>query len=115
MAPGKPAADDARDGDRGHEDRGEAGPARHRDPGREIEENARKEADLRRSDQEAQNVVMRRRRHEGHGGREQAPEQHDAQQSEAGADAGEDDIARHLEQTVAEIENAAAEPVRQPR
>src|SRR3989449_7381419 len=63
------------------------------------------------AEQEAQRVEARRPAHEHHGGRDKAPRDHDPRDPPPRADAREDHVARHLEQPIAQKEDAGAKAV----
>ena len=80
-------------------------------PVSEVQDDAGEEAGLEDAEQEARNVELRRRRDEHHRRGDDAPAEHDAQQRLARADPLEHQVARHLEQEVADEEDAGAQAV----
>ena len=108
---GKRVAEDAGDGDRRHEDRDDLGSAVRRIPIGEKEDDPGIEACFGDAEQEAQQIEHRRSGDEHEARRDQAPGDHDARDPDARADLMKNDVARHLEQEIAEEENACAETV----
>ena len=104
-------ADDAGGQRRRHERGNRARALARGKPLRQVIDDAREEAGLGGAEQKAQHVETGGALHEHHAGRHEAPRDHDARDPQPGADAGEDDVARNLEQRVADEENAGAEPV----
>ena len=94
-----------------HEDRDHLAAPRRRVPVGEVQDDAGEEAGLEGAEQEAQHVELRRRLHEHHAGGDDAPADHDAQQRLARADLLQHQVARHLEQEVADEEDAGAQAV----
>ena len=82
-----------------------------RKPMAEVIDDAGQEPGFGDAEQEAQHVEARRALHEQHRDRQHAPRDHDARDPEPRADAREDQVARHLEQRVADEEHARAESV----
>ena len=104
-------ADDAGGQRRRHERGNRPGTLARGKPLREVIDDAREEAGLGRAKQKAHHVETGGALHEHHARRHEAPRDHDARDPQPRADAGEDDVARHLEQRVADEEDAGAEPV----
>ena len=71
---------------------------------REIERDAWKESGLRRAEQRSQHVEARRADGQAHRRGDQAPRDHDARDPDGAPDAVEREVARDLEQAVAEEE-----------
>jgi hypothetical protein len=97
--------------ERRHEQAIDARATRGREPVRQVQHHAREEARLEDAEHEAQRIELHRRLHEDHRHRRQAPEDRDARQRLAGADLLEQQVARHLEQKVADEENSRAQAV----
>ncbi len=104
-------ADHARHGDARHEQRGDLGAPRGREPVGQVEHDGREEAGLGHAEQEAHHVELQRRVHEHHARRQEAPGHHDPRDPAARADPQQQQVARHLEQQVADEEHARAEAV----
>ena len=104
-------ADDRRQRNRDHEPRHRARSVLRRIPVAEVIDDAGQEAGFGDAEQEAQHVEARSAPHEHHRDRQDAPRDHDARDPAARADAHEDQVARHLEQRVADEEDAGAEAV----
>ncbi len=82
-----------------------------REPARQVQHDAGKEARLGRTGEQAQGVKPGRGTHEQQAGGEQAPADHHDRHPAAGADALQDQIARHPAGQVTDEENARAQPV----
>ncbi|MNK86877.1 hypothetical protein D3C87_1067990 [compost metagenome] len=108
---GQRAADHAGNRKRGHEQAVDAGAAVSREPVGQVQHHAREEARLENPQQEAQRVELPRRLDEDHRHRGQAPKNGDARQRLARADLLQQQVARHLEQEVADEENPRAQAV----
>ncbi len=100
---------DSRERRRGHEDRGDGGALARGKPVAEIENDAREEPGLGGPQQEPQDVETVRSLHECHGAGDQAPGDHHPGDPDAGADLLQHEVRRHLEQEIAEEEDAGAE------
>jgi hypothetical protein len=74
----------------------------------EVEHDARKEAGLGGAQQEAGRVETRRTPNQRGRGRNQAPGEHDARDPDARPDLLEHQVARHLEEEIADEEDAGA-------
>jgi hypothetical protein len=105
------AAQDARERNRREEQRGRLAAPRGRVPVGEVQDDAGEEARLGRAQQEADHVERHRRAHEHGGRREHAPGDHDAGDPAARAHAVQHHVAGHLEEKVADEEDARAQPV----
>ena len=101
----------ARDRGRGHEARHGARLLGGREPVREVEDHAGEEARLGGAEEETEGVEARHAAHEHHGRRDDAPGDHDARHPHARAHPVHDQVARHLEEEVADEEDARAEAV----
>ena len=77
----------------------------------QVVDDAGKEARLGRAEQEAQDVERRLALHEREAGADDGPGDHDARDPAARADLGQDQIRGHLEQEVADEEDARAQGV----
>ncbi len=106
---GQRAADDAGDRDADHEPRGHARATVGRIPVRQVEDDAGEEAGLGDAEQEAHDIERRRAGDEHHAARQDAPRDHDPRDPDPRADAMQDDVARDLEDEVADEEDAGAE------
>jgi len=84
---------------------------RSRIPVAEVIDDSGQKAGLGHTEQEAQHVEARRPLHVHHRDGQDAPRDHDARDPKARADAHEDQIARHLEERIADEEHACAEAV----
>ena len=100
-------------GDRGpgHEDGNDRAAPRAWEPIGQVQDDAGKEAGLEGTEQEAQDIELQRRLHEHQNGRAKAPAHHDAEQRLARADLLQHQVARHLEDQVADEEDAGAESI----
>ncbi len=78
----------------------------------EIEHDAGKEARFEHAKQKAQQIELGRRAHEHRRGGRRAPQHHDPEQRRARADALQQQIARHLEQRIADEEHRRPDAVR---
>ena len=107
-------ADDARDGNRGHEARDRAGALDCGEPVGEIENHAREKTCLDHAEQGAQRVKARNPAHQHHGRGDRAPHDHQAPDPAPRADPRENEVARDLKQAVAQKEHAGAESVCRP-
>jgi hypothetical protein len=103
-------ADHGRDRHRRHEQRHDARALPRREPEGEIEDDAGKEARFRHPEQKAHYVEADRPGDEAHGGGDQPPGDHDARDPGSRAHPRQHEIARDLEQDVADEEDAGAEP-----
>ena len=103
-------ADDHRHGNGRHEERVGLRAMRGRDPVGEIEDHAREETGLGDAKQHAEQVEARHATGEHHRHRDHTPADHDSRDPAARSHAFEDQVARHLEQAVAQEEQAGAEP-----
>ena len=101
--------DDEGERARGHEARDGARAALLRKPVGEIEHDARKESGFGDAQEKAQDVEARRPLHEGAGGRDRAPDDEDREHPAPRAEAHEHQIGGHLEQRIADEEDAGAE------
>jgi hypothetical protein len=108
------AAQDARERNRREKQRGRLAAPRGRVPVGEVQDDAGEEARLGRAQQEADHVERHRRIHEHGGRREHAPGDHDAGDPAARAHAVQHHVAGHLEEKVADEEDARAQPVDRP-
>ena len=108
-------ADHARDRGGRHEERDGARPVLRREPVRQVQDDAGEEPRLAGAEQEAQRVERPGRLHEHHAGGDESPEDHDAGDPQPRADLLEDDVARHLEEEVADEEDAGARTSRRCR
>jgi hypothetical protein len=108
---GDRAADHRGDRNRCHEQRHDAGALCLRKPiGEiEIENDAREETGLGDAEQKPQGIEARRAGDEAHGGRHQAPADHDARDPDARAEFVQSEIARNLEEDIAHEKDAGAE------
>ncbi|MNZ87247.1 hypothetical protein D3C78_1060980 [compost metagenome] len=108
---GQRTADDPGDHP-GHDEGGGDAPAqRGGEPVGEVENDAGEEAGLGHPQQEAGEDQLVGRGDEGGADGHQAPEHHDPREGGAGADALQVEVARYLEEDVAEVEDAGAEAV----
>ena len=105
------AAEDVGDAHAEQEVAGGACPVLAAEPVVQIEHHAREQAGLGRAEQHAHHVERGLARDEGHAGRQQAPGDHDARDPPARAHAVHHQVARHLEQRVAQEEQARAQAV----
>ncbi len=94
--------------DRRHEQRDDARPLARREPIGEIEDDAGEEAGFGDTEQEAHDVEARLPADQGHGGGDDPPAHHDARDPDARAESLQREIARHLEQEIADEEDAGA-------
>jgi hypothetical protein len=101
----------ARERRREEQHRGDAPTIGRRKPQRQVIQHAGRKPGLHRADQEAQRVELPLRLYEGHQRRGDPPRHHDAGDPAARADLVEHEVARHLEQHVADHEEARAQPV----
>ena len=108
---GQRTADHAREGRGRHEGAEGRGAAVVGEPVGQIQDDAGIEAGLEHAEQEAQRIEHRRRRHVHHRDRGQAPADGDAHDGLARADLLQQQVARHLEEEIAEEEDAGAEAV----
>src|SRR5262245_32379324 len=83
--------------------------ARRREPVAEIQDDAGKEARLRRAEQEAQRVEARGVPQEGHRRRDKTPGDHHPRDPQPRADLVEDDVRRHFEEEITPEEDPGAE------
>ncbi|MNS87274.1 hypothetical protein D3C72_1212130 [compost metagenome] len=105
------SAQDAGERHRRHEHGHDLAAPVRRKPIRQVKDDAGIEAGLGRAQQEAQDVELGRRLRQRHGGRDQAPQDHDARQRLLRADAVHQHVAWHFEQEVADKEDARAQAV----
>ena len=110
-AAGDRRADRVGDRDRRHEEPDRPRPLAAREPVREIEDHPGEEAGLGDAEQEAHGVEARRPLHERRARRDQAPGDHDARHPLARAEPVQRQVARDLEEEVADEEHARAEAV----
>ena len=103
------AAEQSGEGNGDEEARHTAGAHGGGKPETEVVDDGRKEARLGDAEQEAQQVELAGGAHEHHRRREDAPADHDARQPDTRSGADEQQVARHLEQRVADEEDAGAE------
>lgn len=99
-----------RDGD--HEPSRRAGAHVRRKPLAQVVHDPWKKARFRNAEDEAEHVELDRCAHERHGDGDHAPREHDARDPPPRPHAREQQIARHLEQRVADEEDAGAEAER---
>ncbi len=92
------------DGDRAPHPRGAV-------PARQVPDHAGREAGLEHAEQEAHRVEHRHVAHEQHAGRGDAPQAQDPAEGAARTDPRQQQVAGHLEQHVADEEDAGAHPV----
>ena len=79
-------------------------------PGPEVEGHARKEASFSRAQEQAERIEAAGTHRQRGRRRDEPPRDHDARQPHARTDAVEHEVARDLEEAVAEEEDARAEP-----
>jgi hypothetical protein len=77
----------------------------------QVVDDAREEPGFRDPEEEAQRVEATRAPDEHHGPGHQRPADHDAADPAARPDTVQDEVARDLEQAVADEENARTEPI----
>src|ERR1700733_8889329 len=82
-----------------------------RKPEREIKNDTWKKAGFSRAKQDAGKIKLVRARYESHRHRGQAPQAHDPRDGLARADLLQNQIAWHLEQDIADVEQADPEPI----
>ena len=99
------------DGCRRHEERAGLGTLGRRNPVGQIQHHAGEEPGLGDAQQDAHRVEAPLSDDEHHRHRDEAPHDHDPGDPDASADSLQDQIARYLEQAVAEKEETAAQPV----
>ena len=109
--PGQGSAYEARQGDGDHEKGVDAPPSLGREPIGQVEDDAGKETSLGNAQQEAQEVEHLRRRHPHHGQGDEAPGHHDACDPASRPDLVQDDVAGHLEEKIADEEDARAQAI----
>jgi len=97
--------------DRHHEDADDGGAVARRIPIGEIEDHAGEEAGFGNAQQEAQHQERGRPADQGEGRRDEAPADHDARDPGARAEALQGEVARHLEDEIADEEDAGAQAV----
>ena len=114
MAPGDRRADDAGDDTTGGEERDGAGSLLGGIPVGQVENDSGEESRLRRAEKKAHGVKHRDRLDEHHRHRDEPPDDHDPGNPDAGADALHHQVARHLEQEVADEEQSGSQPVDRP-
>ncbi len=95
----------------GHEQRARPRAIGGGNPVGQIQHHSRKEAGLRHAEQHAHRIEAPLPDDEHHRHRDEAPEDHDARDPQPRADAVEDQVARDLEQAIAQEEQAAAQAV----
>jgi hypothetical protein len=78
-------------------------------PVRQVKDHPWKESRFRQAEQEPQEVETSRARDEHHRGGDDAPGDHDSRDPESGAHALKNEVARHLEEEIAEEEDARSE------
>ncbi|MNS66568.1 hypothetical protein D3C72_997870 [compost metagenome] len=105
------APDNAAEGTCDKDDRNGAGHALRPVPARQVVDHARREARFEDAEQEAHGVERRHIAHEQHAGRGNAPQHQDAAEGLARANARQHQVARDLEQHVADEEDAGAHAV----
>ncbi|MNL08880.1 hypothetical protein D3C87_1296170 [compost metagenome] len=108
---GQRSADDARHRNGSHEQRGDPAAPGGGEPVGQVQDDSREEARLRHAEQKPQHIERGRRLNKHHGGRDQAPGNHDAGDPPPGAHAVQDHVARHLEQEIADEEDPRAQAV----
>ncbi len=104
-------ADQAGQRHRAHEPGGHLAAPRRRIPISEIEDDARKEPGLGHAEQKPHHIELRRRGDEQRERGNQPPGDHDAGDPHPRANPVKNEVARHLEQKIAEKKDARAEPV----
>jgi hypothetical protein len=82
-----------------------------REPVAQVVHDAREEARLGDSEEKAQRIELDRSSDEHHRRRDDAPRDHDPSDPSPRANAGQNEIARHLEEPVAEEENPGAKAI----
>ncbi len=110
-ARGQRRADAERCRDRHHEGSDDAGAIGGGKPVGQIQDDAGKEAGLRRAEQEAHHQETGRAGHEDHADRHDAPRHHDPRNPAPRADLLHDQVAGHFEEEIAPEEQSRAEPV----
>ncbi|MNE25120.1 hypothetical protein D3C80_1184390 [compost metagenome] len=105
---GHRAGDEGRRHLGGAEERQHPRAARRRIPEGEIEDDAGEESGFEQAEQETHDVELRRRGDQQGGAGGQAPEDHDAHDGDARADALQQHVARHFEDHVADEEHGGA-------
>jgi hypothetical protein len=111
---GERTAEDARHRNRCEKDRCDAASPVRRIPIGQVQQHARDKSGFGEAEQKAQGVEHHRRGHEGHGARDHCPGNHNTGNPEPGAYFVHDDIARYLEQDIAEEEDTGPETVDGP-
>ena len=107
--PGNGIAKDSRDRDREHEAGHDAGALGRREPGRQVVDDPGEEACLRHAEKDPGAVVAPRTGDEGREHRHEPPGHHDPGDPGPGSEAPQEKIARHLEEEIADVEEAIAE------
>ncbi|MNT10340.1 hypothetical protein D3C72_1451650 [compost metagenome] len=102
-------AEHARDGDARHEQRDHLAAAVGREPVGQVQDHAGIETRFGEAEQEAHHVELGRRLHEHEQRRDDAPGDHDPRDPDARADLVHQQVARHLEQEVADEEQPCAQ------
>ena len=102
-------AEDVRNRDREHEASDDAGPLRRRKPRRQIVDDPGEEARLRDAEEDPGAVVAPWPGDEGREHRHKPPGHHDPGDPGPGPEATQQQIARHLEEEIADVEEAVAE------
>ncbi len=108
---GNQATQHAGDGDASEEDRHHGSAAAGREPVGHIQHDAGEEAGFEYAKQETQRVELCRRGDEGHSHRDGAPQQHDPRERTPRAEAGEQHIAWHFAQHIADVEHRGTKAV----
>ena len=108
---GERRAEHRRAGDRGHEQADDASTIERREPQGQVEDDTGEEAGFRSTQEQAHDVEAVFAANEGHRAGQDAPGEHDAGDPPTRAEAFQEKIGRHLEQEIAEEEDAGAKAI----